>query len=31
LKPWAEFRSPFGAQSKGLDPRIVAYSLFGAY
>jgi hypothetical protein len=26
LKPWAEFCSPFGAQNKGLSPKIVAYS-----
>ena len=25
LKPWAEFCSPFGAQNKGLSPKIVAY------
>ena len=30
LKPWAEFCSPFGAQNEGLNPRIVAYSSFGA-
>jgi hypothetical protein len=31
LKPWAEFFSPFfGAQNKGLSPRIVADSPFGA-
>jgi hypothetical protein len=30
LKPWAEFCSPCGAQNKGLSPRIVAYSPFGA-
>jgi hypothetical protein len=27
LKPWAEFRSPFGAQNKGFSPRIVALAL----
>jgi hypothetical protein len=30
LKPWAEFCSPCGAKNKGLSPRIVPDSSFGA-